>query len=660
MRGAVTVFLSYLIAGLVFGAIYAVSASGLVVTYNTTGIFNFAHGAMGMVMAYLFWQLWQGWGLPELVSLAIVLFVAAPVLGVVVERVVMRPLYGAATSIRLAVTLGLLLVLVGAAGAIWSPTANTYNTPELFTGNPISVAGITLSWEQLITVAVAIAVAIFLRVFFRRTRTGVAMRAVVDDPSLASLAGAPSGRISAYAWMIGVMFAGLGGILLAPSVQGMNIQTLTQLVIYGYAAAVVGRLRSLPMTFLGAMILGVANAMAIGYAPEGVKNDVDAALPMAMLFLALLLIPEVRLAIGRVVRVRPPRVASARTTLTGAVVVVVAVVVLGAVLTGDNLFTMGNALALSLLALSLVPLSGYAGQVSLCQFTFLGIGAVTMHAVDGGSSVLGLLAAIGVCAGVGAVLALPVLRLRGLYLALATLAFAVLMDNVFFQSSSVMGVGGTVAVGRPDIFGMHFTTDRAFDVFLAIILGLCLIGVGALRRGRFGRRLVGMSDSPAACSTVGLSLTVTKLLVFAFSAGMAGLAGALYGGISTVVGAQQFSFLFSIAIFVGVTLAGVNLLTGAVLAGVFVAVGPVIGSHIPQIPNLTQLLIGFGVVTIGRNPNGIGKFYAEVTDFWNRRQGRSGQILDQLDSGAGVPVPESVPAPASAMSAVGAEVSSVV
>ena len=106
------------------------SASGLVVTYNTTGIFNFAHGAMGMVMAYLFWQLWQGWGLPELVSLAIVLFVGAPLLGVVVERVVMRPLYGAATSIRLAVTLGLLLVLVAAAGAIWSPTANTYNTPE--------------------------------------------------------------------------------------------------------------------------------------------------------------------------------------------------------------------------------------------------------------------------------------------------------------------------------------------------------------------------------------------------------------------------------------------------------------------------------------------------------------------------------------------------
>jgi len=627
----VTEFLSFLVAGIVFGAIYAVSASGLVVTYNTTGIFNFAHGAMGMVLAYVFWQLWQGWGLPEVVSLVLTLFVAAPMLGIVVERVVMRPLYGAATSIRLAVTLGLLLVLVALAGTVWNPTTNTYDTPELLSGNPISVAGITLSWEQLITVGVAIAVAIFLRVFFRRTRTGVAMRAVVDDPGLASLSGAPSGRISAYAWMIGVMFAGLGGILLAPSVQGMNIQTLTQLVIYGYAAAVVGRLRNLPMTFLGAMILGVANSMAIGYAPQGVRNDVDAALPMALLFLALLLIPEVRLAIGRVVRVRPPRVASARATLVGAVAIVVLVIGLGAVLGANNLYTMGNALALSLLALSLVPLSGYAGQVSLCQFTFLGIGAVVMHAVAGGDSVLGLLAAVGVCAGVGAVLALPVLRLRGLYLALATLAFAVLMDNVFFQSSSIMGIGGTVAVGRPDIFGMHFTTNRAFDVFLAVVLALCVVGVGALRRGRFGRRLVGMNDSPAACSTVGLSLTITKLAVFAFSAGMAGLAGALYGGLNTSVGAAQFDFLFSIAIFVAVTLSGVSLLSGAVLAGLFVAVGPVIGAHIPQIPNFTQLLIGFGVVTIGRNPNGIGRLYAEVSDFWNRRHGHDAPVFDQLN-----------------------------
>jgi branched-chain amino acid transport system permease protein len=254
--------------------------------------------------------------------------------------------------------------------------------------------------------------------------------------------------------------------------------------------------------------------------------------------------------------------------------------------------------------------------------------------------VLGLGAAAGVCAGVGAVLALPVLRLRGLYLALATLAFAVLMDNVFFQSSSVMGVGGSVSVGRPNVFGMRFATDRAFDVFLAVVLALAIVGVGALRRGPFGRRLVGMNDSPAACSTVGLSLTVTKLAVFAFSAGLAGLAGALYGSLSTTVAAAQFQFLYSIAIFVGVTLSGVSLMTGAVLAGIFVAVGPVIGSHIPQVPNFTQLRLGFGIVTIGRNPNGIGRMYSEVSDFIARRRGGGGIVVDRLDPGF---VPDAVP-----------------
>jgi len=643
-----TEFFSLLVAGIVSGAIYAVSASGLVVTYNTTGIFNYAHGAMGMLLAYVFWQFWQGWGWNMWVSLAIVLLVVAPLLGAVVERVVMRPLYGASLSIRLAVTLGLLLVLVAVANIIWNPASAEYNTPSLLNSGGVTVAGINVSPDDLITVGVAVAVALFLRLFFKRTRTGVAMRAVVDDPSLAQLAGAPSGRISSYAWMIGVMFAGLGGILLVQSGTGMSITTLTVLVIYGYAAAVVGRLHSLPFTFLGAMVLGIANSMSIGYAPNGVRNDLNEALPMIMLFLALLFIPEVRLTIGRVARVRPPRVAGARTTLVGAVIIVGLAVVLSSVLTGNNLFTLGNGLCLSILALSLVPLSGYAGQVSLCQFSFLGLGAVTMHWVDGGGSVLGLLAAMGMCAAVGAVLALPALRLRGLYLALATLAFAVLMDQVFFTSTSIMGVGGSIPVGRPDIFGMRFTTDRSFDVLLAVVLALCIAGVGALRRGRYGRRLVSMNDSPAGCSTVGLSLTLTKLSVFAFSAALAGLAGALYGGLSTEVSASSFDFLLSIAIFAGLTLTGVNLMTGAVLTGLFLAIGPVIGAHIQSIPDFTQLGIGVGVVTIGRNPNGIGRLYDEVGERWGARRQRGGAPADQL-----------APAPVVAMGTMEAEVRSV-
>lgn len=297
-------FFSFLISGIVLGSIYAVSASGLVVTYNTTGIFNFAHGALGMFLAFLFWQLWQGWSWNVILSLFVVLFVAAPILGALLEFAVMRPLYGAPTSVTVAVTIGLLLFTYGVATTIWNPS-NTYILPPFFAQDSVAIGSINVSAEQLITVGLAIIVAIFFRLFFKRTRTGIAMRGIVDDPDLARLAGASSRRIASLAWMIGVALAGIAGILDAPGTT-MSALVLTELVIVGYAAAVVGRLRSLPLTFLGAMVLGIANAMAIGYVSQSILTYVTAALPMALLLIVLLIMPEARLSIGRVARVRPP------------------------------------------------------------------------------------------------------------------------------------------------------------------------------------------------------------------------------------------------------------------------------------------------------------------------------------------------------------------
>ena len=155
-------------------------------------------------------------------------------------------------------------------------------------------------------------------------------------------------------------------------------------------------------------------------------------------------------------------------------------------------------------------------------------------------------------------------------MALATLAFAVLMDQLFFTNPSIIP-SGSMDVGRPDLFGMHFTTDRAFMVLISVVFALCLIGVGALRRGPFGRRLVGMSDSQAACATVGMNITRTKLVVFVIAGGMAGLSGALYGGMARTVSFSQFSFVNSLVLFVAVALAGITVLSGAVQAGIGVA-----------------------------------------------------------------------------------------
>jgi branched-chain amino acid transport system permease protein len=239
------------------------------------------------------------------------------------------------------------------------------------------------------------------------------------------------------------------------------------------------------------------------------------------------------------------------------------------------------------------------------------------------------LAAIGLCAAAGGVLALPALRLRGLYMALATLAFAALMDNLFFTNPSIIP-NGSMNVGRPDLFGMRFATDRAFVVLIAVVFALCLIGVGALRRGPFGRRLVAMSDSQAACVTVGMSITRTKLAVFILAGGMAGLAGALYGGMSRTVSFSQFAFVQSLVLFVAVALAGITILSGSVQAGIGVALLPVFATHLPSISGFTYILFGAGIVAVGRNPYGLGLVYSYVGGWWDARRARSG-------AGGGVP-----------------------
>ena len=172
-------------------------------------------------MAYLYWQLWQGWGWNPVLSLVIVLLVVAPVFALLVERVLMRPLYGAALSTMIVVTLGLFLVLYGLVATVWDQTV-TRNLPKWFRGDQVDVLGVNLTYEQLITVGCAVAVALALWLLFKMTRMGVSMRAVVDDPSLASLTGARTNRIAGFAWIIGFMLAGLAGILLAPG-TGMSI-----------------------------------------------------------------------------------------------------------------------------------------------------------------------------------------------------------------------------------------------------------------------------------------------------------------------------------------------------------------------------------------------------------------------------------------------------
>jgi branched-chain amino acid transport system permease protein len=600
----VSEFLAFTVIGLVTGAIYAIAATGLVVTYSTSGIFNIAHGAIGMMMAFLFWELRVNRHVPTLLAVIIVVFVVAPLLGALIERALIRRLRNATVAQSLVVTVGLLVLLLGVAQSIWSPQTGR-ELPRFFAGHGFRVFSVTVTYHDAITMIAGVGVAVFLWFLLNRTRIGIAMRAVVDDRNLLSLNGAQPDRVSMLSWAIGASLASLAGVLLAPVLQ-LNHIVLTLLVVNAYAAAMVGRLRSLPLTYLGGLVLGLIESYTIGYVNlTGWLLGLRPALPTLFLFAMLLLLPEARLRAARLAGAVVPPVPSRRMTTIGAVSLVAAAVVFSRILGVGDVIRVGQGLAFALIMLSLVPLTGYGGQVSLSQMTFAGLGAFAVAKFGANGSILGLVLAAVIAAAVGALVALPSLRLQGLYLALSTMAFAVLMSRMFFENTHVFGNLGSAPVARLKFLGLHFESERSYFILLAIAFGLMSFIVMWVRRGRFGRKLAAMRDSQVACATLGMSLARTKLLVFMLSAAMAGVAGALYGGLSGSAGASQFEMFQSLPILLLLVIGGITTASGALIGGLSFALLGVLQEKVPAIGGLTFLLVGLGAVSVGRNPNGV-------------------------------------------------------
>ena len=606
-------FFTYVVLGLITGSVYAIAGSGLVVTYTTSGIFNFAHGAIGMVMAFMFWQLTADWGIPSWLSFILVVFVIAPVFGAVVERVLMRNLAGATVVTNVVITIGLLVMLIGVAQSAWPPS-EPHLVEEFFSGTSIRIVGISISGHQLFSLAAAVVAAAVLYVVLNRTRIGLAMRAVVDDRNLVALNGAKPNQVSMLAWAMGASLAALAGVLLAPIVQ-LEIFTLTLLVINAYAAAMVGRLKSLPRTFLGALALGLLIEFYRGYAPSPksetlsqFSQGLSGSLPVVFLFLALLFLPQARLQVGRLVGAKAPRVPRLAESIMGAVALVLVTWVVSGFLTEANQARAGKGLAFALVMLSLVPLTGYAAQLSLAQLTFAGLGGFAMgkFGADWGFGPGLLLAAI--IAGVaGMLFALPALRLQGLYLALTTMAFAVMLDKMFFNKTYGFGFGGSIQVPRPSLF----EGEQAFMVFMAIAFGAMGVMVLAIKRGPFGRRLAAMRDSPAACATLGLDLTRTKLTVFALSGAMAGIAGVFFGAQQGSLGATDVLMEQGLPVLLLAVIGGITSVSGALLGGLLFGLRPLLEDSAPSLAGVTYLVIGAVTVSLGRNPNGLAYFLSD-------------------------------------------------
>jgi branched-chain amino acid transport system permease protein len=607
-------FLTFTIVGLTVASIYAIFASGLVLTYTTTGIFNFAHGAAGMLFAFVYWQLRFDWGWPAPIALIVVLLVLAPLFGVLLELVIMRGLQNTTDAVKLVVSISLLLFLIGFAQLIWEPGVSRPMSTFFSSSTPIDLGPTTITVHQAITIGVAIFVAIFLRLLLTKTRIGIAMRAAVDDRSLSTLNGARPDRVSMLAWAIGTSLAALGGILIAPGLA-LDAASLSLLIVSAYAAAIFGRLRSLPLTFLGAVVVGLTEGYLSGYLPQNqYLPGLRIASPAIILFIVLLVIPNPRLR-GRMTRSREffP-MPSVRGGLAFAGAMVALGIVLATTLSTPDQFIYGKIFSLGIVALSLVPLVGFAGQISLCQLSFAGIGAVTMAHLGASGDPLALVYAVLFAAVVGAIVALPALRLSGIYLALGTASFAVVLDrwvwtlpkfDVFGWFEVNLFQQGSVDVRPIELFGNRLNSPDDQIILTSIVFALVALLVIFIRRGRLGRRLLAMKDSEAACATLGLNLLGTKLLVFSVSAGIAGLGGALYGMQLTSIQPGNFDLVTSLQVFALSVVGGIGAVGGALFGALSLfAFLPLIVQLQPSLVRWVGLLPGLTGIGLGRNPNG--------------------------------------------------------
>jgi branched-chain amino acid transport system permease protein len=622
---------TFLVVGISLGGIYAISATGLVVTYNTTGIFNFAHGAIGCFCAFAYWELRVNRHMPAPVALILVILVIAPLIGIILDRVLMQRLRNASLVVQLMVTVGLMLSFMGITLTIWKPNTGR-SLPHFFESSKgVKFGDVTATWHRIITVAVALGIALLLRAILKGTRTGVAMRAVVDNRQLAALNGVKPGIISGASWALGCMTAAVAGILIAPETQ-LVVDNLTLVIVIAFAAAAIGQLKSLPGAFIGGMVVGLVKAFSAQFVAFGSDYAYAAeAIPAVILFIAVLFLPEARLATGslRVTR-RYERLTTPSEAALGALVIfgIVAAWANGWIpwFWGTNfgqrtdvwLGRGATFMILGLIMLSLVPLTGWAGQVSFANFAIAGFGAAMYSHVGGQhGEPYGLLFVVLICAPLGVIIAIPALRLKGLYLALATMAFAEFADKVLFRQPRIIDGNATGTLYKPlKLFGFRISSDpsdrKAFIIFLALAFALIFFGLEMLRRTSWARRWIATADSPAASATIGINLMWSKIIVFAISGGIAGFAGALLGLNKGALAVDSFPMFAGLPLVLLLAVQGVRFPGGAFMAVTGLASFPAlfeVTNHWSPLTSVELIGPGIAAITMAYRPEG-AVFYA--------------------------------------------------
>ena len=595
--------LTFLIIGLGSGAVIAALGVGVVVAHRASTVVNFAHAAMGMYLAFVYYELRASgdlvlpvFGVPSrfhlidrptvFFSLAVSMVLAA-LCGAFVYAIIFRPLRNAPALGRVVASLGLFVYLIAIVGLRFptqGATARVIESPlptDLVSWGRIRVPADRYWLALIVLVAAAV-----LSVVYKRSRFGLATRAVAGNERGAVLIGISPNLIGVLNWMIATMLAA-GAVILAAPVVGLDATSTSLLIVPAVAAALPGRFDSLWITVLTGLAIGMVQSEI-----QHLQGEWDWLPDIGLQQGVPLIIVLVTLAVGG--EVLPDRAATQTALLpraadTRLVPPVTAVLFIGGVvaaLTVGSEWRTGiiiTAIA-TIVALSVVVLTGYVGQISLATYAISGVAAFAMVRI---TEDLGLpfpfAPALGIAAAVlvGQLAALPAVRVRGMNLAIATLTAAVAVEELIFKWGWFTGGFEGARAKQPSVFGVDLGITaigtafprRTFVVVALVAAAVSLLVVGNLRRGTTGRRWLAVRANERAAAAAAIPVARAKLSAFALSSALAGTAGVLLAYQRSIVSSGSFGVVNSLVAVAIAYLAGIATPWGAVVAGVLATGG---------------------------------------------------------------------------------------
>ncbi|MYJ37124.1 MAG: ATP-binding cassette domain-containing protein [Acidimicrobiaceae bacterium] len=676
----ITVGQQSVMSGLVTGLTYAAFAAGFVLIYRSTGVLNFAHGEVGAFGVALFVLLLAQYGLNWWLSFVLALAACAAI-GMAIELIVIRRLFASPRLVVLIATIGVGQIVLFA----------KFNLPSVVAPGPIP-APFKATWtptdhlrlqaRELVVLAVIPVLIAALAWFISRTRFGLAVRASASNADTARVYGTSPRRTSTIVWTISGAFAAATAIFLAP-LQGINsaqagtAAIAEPLLLRVLVVSLLARMRSLPGTLAGGVAVGVAEALIRSNVDSANRSVVDVYLFLAVLVVVLLVIrstgEQESWSLAPRVRAIPSRLESLwwvrRLNTLGFVALFGFFALLGLTLsTNSSLFTWTSIVLFAMVVLSMTVLTGWAGQLSLGQFAFVGLGGLTVLGLTQGNDIpvpfdlfdlsldlpwalaMAVATAVGVL--VAVIVGLPALRVRGLFLAVTTLAFAVASATwLFLQDFFTGGTTFPRPADKPvlDLGPIHvdFGASRKNYYFLCLAsLAVAAAVVARLRRTGIGRSWIAVRDNEemAAASTV--SPTRMKLTAFGVAGGIAAFSGGL---LVTLVPSLQPDTLFraseSIVVVATAIIGGLGSVAGPILGALWVrGIPQMIPEELDDLVRLVTSSIGL-LVLLMYFPGGLLQILYSIRDKLLERADRKMGEREAVARAAPSPVDEASEAP---------------